>query len=136
MDSFLLTMREFLKKRGINASEEKPDSMKFSVNTLNFLCETTDKDPFFLRLSLPRINNDDAQIDRLSEDVQMLNRTYKVVKIVRGADGYLWIIADLFIYSTDNIELMFDRIIQAMTEMINDYRKLEKEKGYGTVQSS
>lgn len=135
MGNFLMTMREFLKKRGINASEEKPDSMKFSVNTLNFLCETTDKDPFFLRISLPRINNVDAQIERLSEDIHTLNRSYKVVKIVKGADGYLWIIADLFIYSTDNIESMYDRVIQAMTEMINDYRKIEKEKGYGTVQS-
>ena len=135
MGNFLMTMREFLKKRGINASEENPGSMKFSVNTLNLICETTDKDPFFFRISLPRINNTDAQIKRLSEDIQTLNRSYKVVKIVKGADGYLWIIADLFIYSTDNIESMYDRVIQAMTEMINDYRKLEKEKGYGIVQS-
>lgn len=135
MDSLNVIMREFLKKRGISTSEEKPDSMKFSVNTLNFLCEATEKDPYFLRLSLPRINNVEAQIDRLTEDIQLLNRSYKVAKIVKGADGYLWIIADLFIYSTENIESMYDRIIQAMTEMINDFRKLEIEKGYGTIKS-
>lgn len=135
MDNLYSLMREFLMKRGINAREEKAGSLSFSVNGLNFICDTTDTDPYFLRLQLPRINREDTQIDNLADDLQQLNRSFKVSKIVKGADGSLWVIADIFVYSTENINSVFERLIKAMTDMINDYYNLEKEKGNGTVQA-
>lgn len=135
MDNLYDLMRDFLKKRGINAKEEKSGSLKFSVNGLNFICDTTDSDPYFLRLQLPRINSVDAQIDNLSDDIQQLNRSFKVTRIVKGTDGFLWVIADIFVYSTENIDNVFERLIKAMTEMINDYYNLEREKGHGTIQT-
>ena len=135
MDNLYVLMREFLKKRGINAQQEGAGSMRFSLNGLNFLCYTNDSDPFFLRLTLPRINKVDAPIDRLNDEIQQLNYNYKVARIVKGNDGNLMILADLFVYSTENADLVFDRLIQAMTQMIGDYYSLERDKGNGTIQA-
>lgn len=83
--------------------------MSFSLNGLNFICDTTDTDPYFLRLQLPRINSVDAQIDNIYDDIQQLNRSFKVSKIVKGKDGLLWVVADVFVYSTENIDSVFER---------------------------
>ena len=79
-------------------------------------------------MALPRINRPDALLDEMTEEIQRLNRMFKVAKIVKGADNFLWIYADIFIYSTDQVDLLFDRLLQAMTDMINSYFSIEKIK--------
>ena len=135
MDSLYSLIHDFLKKRGIKANDEISGSFSFSVNGLNFICDTNDNDPYFLRLTLPRINRPDALLAEMAEDIQRLNRMFKVAKIVKGADNFLWIYADTFIYSSDQIDLLIDRLLQAMTDMINSYFSIEKVNNDGTVQT-
>lgn len=132
MESIYQLMREYLNKNGIKATEAGKGRLLFSVNNLNFIFDAIDNDPHFLRLSLPRINNQGSQIDNLYQQILQLNRNYKVAKIVREDDGALWIIADAFVYSLDNIESLFVRLIQALTDMIHEYRTIEN-KGNGTT---
>lgn len=132
MDNLFQLMREFLKKSGINAREVGNGRLLFSVNRLNFILDSSDNDPHFLRLALPQINREGATIENLEQQIYQMNRNYKVAKIVRDNDGTLWILADAFVYSTDNVEPLFVRLIQALTDMINEYRTLESN-GNGTV---
>lgn len=125
MESIYNTMREFLKKSGINGQENGSGRIFFSVNGLNFVFDANDADPHFLRLALPHINRKGVSIDNLDTQIQQLNRIYKVAKIVREQDGSLWIFADAFIYSMDNAESLFVRLIRALTDMVNDYHLLE-----------
>lgn len=131
MGSIYQSMLEFLKKSGIQANEVGNGRMFFSVNGLNFIFDANDNDPHFLRLALPQINRQGVQVDNLEQHIFQLNRNYKVSKIVRDTDNSLLILADAFIYSIDNIEPLFVRLIRASTDMIKDYRKIENE-GNGT----
>lgn len=134
MGSIYQSMLDFLKKSGIQANEVGNGRLFFSVNKLNFIFEANDNDPHFLRLALPQINRQDVQVKTLEQQIFQLNRNYKVSKIVRDTDNSLFILADAFIYSIDNIEPLFVRLIQASTDMINDYRKIENN-GNGTNQA-
>lgn len=132
MGGIYQSMQEFLKKGGIQASEEGNGRIYFSVNGLNFVFDANDKDQHFLRLALPHINNLSVQSGNLEQEIYRLNRSYKVTKIVRDQDDSLVILADAFVYSTDNIDSLFVRLIQASTDMINEYRTIENREN-GTV---
>lgn len=134
MESIYQQMREFLKNRGINANEAGNGRLLFSVNGLNFIFDASDKDPHFMRLTLPQINRKGIQVDNLNQQIHQLNQNYKVAKIVRVPDGTLWIFADAFVYNEDNSEALFVRLIQALTDMINEYRTIENN-GNGTTQA-
>ena len=125
-------MRDYLKKSGIKAHDVGNGRLIFSVNNLNYIFEANENDQHFFRLSLPQINRQGVQIANIEQRIQQLNKNYKVAKIVRDNDGSLWIIADTFVYSTDNVESLFFRLTQAMTDMINEYRTIENQ-GNGTV---
>ena len=134
MDNLFQLMRDFLKKSGINANDVGNGRLLFSVNSLNFIFDSSDNDPHFLRLALPQINRQEVSVENVEQQIYQMNRNYKVTKIVRNNDGTLWILADAFVYSTDNVEPLFVRLIQALTDMINEYRTLENN-GNGTVQT-
>lgn len=132
MGNIYQSMQEFLKKGGIQANEVGNGRIHFSVNGLNFIFIANDNDPHFLRLALPQISREGIQLDNLEQQIFTLNRNYKVSKIVRDQDDSLLILADAFVYSTDNIDSLFVRLIQVSTDMINDYRTIENN-GNGTV---
>lgn len=134
MGSIYQSMLDFLKKSGIQANEVGNGRLFFSVNGLNFIFDAYDNDPHFLRLALPQINRQGIQVETLEQQIYLLNRNYKVSKIVRDTDNSLTIVCDAFVYSIDNIEPLFVRLIQASTDMINDYRKIENN-GNGTNQA-
>ena len=134
MESLYHLMRSFLKKSAINAQEVGIGRLLFSVNGLNFIFDAIESDPHFFRMALPHINRQDVQIQDIDLQIHQLNRNYKVAKVVRDIDGNLWIMADAFVYSADNIEPLFVRHIQALTDMINEYRAIENN-GNGTVQT-
>ena len=134
MGSIYQLMQEFLKKSGIQANEVGKGKLLFSVNGLNFIFDANDNDPHFLRLALPQINKQGTQVDNIEQQIQLLNRNYKVAKIVRDHDNSLLILADAFVYNIDNFDSLIVRLIQASTDMINDYRKIENN-GNGNLQA-
>ncbi len=134
MESIYQLMREYLKNSGIKAHEAGNGRLLFSVNGLNFVFDASDKDPNFLRLALPQINREGIQVDNFNQQIHQLNQNYKVAKIVRVSDGTLWIFADAFVYSVDNLDPLFVRLIQVLTDMINEYRTIEND-GNGTFQA-
>ena len=100
-------MREFLKKRGIEVDEKGSGALIFSVNNLRFLFQVFEPDLNFFRLSLPSINNNTKAYEQLHDEIQQLNRDYKVAKIIEQDNHSLWIIADQFVYSTIQIDMLF-----------------------------
>lgn len=133
MENIYVLMREFLKKRGIEVDEKGSGALIFSVNNLRFLFQVFEPDLNFFRLSLPSINNNTKAYEQLHDEIQQLNRNYKVAKIIEQDNHSLWIIADQFVYSTIQIDMLFDRLVQAMTDMIKDYYNKERNN-HGTEQ--
>ena len=69
---------------------------------------------------------------QLFDDIQRLNRNFKVAKIVSQENRNLWIVADHFIFSISQIGSLFERIIQAMGDMIREYHQIGIQRYNGT----
>lgn len=130
MDNIYAFMLEFLKKRSIVAEEKEHGTLTFSVNNLNFIFHSFESDPFFFRLSLPQINQKENAFNLLSKEIQKLNVSFKVAKIVEMENHTLWVIADQFVFSTNKIDLLFDRLIDAMSDMIKNFHQLEIQRSH------
>lgn len=132
MENIYDLMKEYLQKRGIVADTNDKGRIRFSVNNLNYVFEVFDPDPYFFRMSLPQISDNVQAYKLISEEIQGLNRSFKVAKIVVQENHDLWIMADQFVFSISQIESLFERIIQAMGEMIREYRRIEIRHNNGT----
>ena len=132
MDNIYDLMIEYLRKRGIVADTDDRKRISFSVNNLHYIFEVFEPDQFFFRMSLPHITNNTQALDQLSDDIQKLNLNFKVAKIVSQENHELWIVADQFIYSTGQIDSLFERVIQAMGDMIKAYYQIEIQRNNGT----
>lgn len=110
---------DYLSQNGIAYNKLDDSNISFNYNGLNYIMHYTENDPFCFRLMLPRI---DTQIDDTKKNlVNELNNQYKVAKIVE-ADGAFWIMADNFVYSQGNINILFERMLNLLAEMISEYR--------------
>ena len=125
-------MIEYLRKRGIVADTNDRKLISFSVNNLHYIFEVFEPDQFFFRMSLPQITNNVQALNQLSDDIQNLNRNFKVAKIVSQENHELRIIADQFVFSTSQIDSLFERVIQAMGDMIKEYHQMEIKRNNGT----
>lgn len=132
MDNVYDLMIEYLRKRGIVADTNDRKRIVFSVNNLHYIFEVFEPDQFFFRMSLPQISNNTQALEQLSDDIQRLNRNYKVAKIISQENRELWIVADQFVFSTSQIESLFERIIHAMGDMIKEYHQIEIQRNNGT----
>lgn len=132
MDNIYDLMIEYLRKRGIVADVNDRNRISFSVNNLHYLFDVFEPDQFFFRMSLPQITSNAQAVVQFSDDIQRLNRTFKVAKIVSLENHELWIVADQFVFSTNQIDSLFERVIHAMGDMIKEYRQIEIQQNNGT----
>lgn len=132
MENIFDLMIEYLRKRGIVADTNDRKLISFSVNNLHYIFEVFEPDQFFFRMSLPQITNNVQALNQLSDDIQNLNRNFKVAKIVSQENHELRIIADQFVFSTSQIDSLFERVIQAMGDMIKEYHQMEIKRNNGT----
>ena len=92
----------------------------FSVNSLNYVFEDQERDPNYFRLMLPGVgkwNDENIQI------ITDLNWDFKVAKLIKTGE-YLTISAESFVYSEVNIDVLFNRIITLLGDVIpGTYKK-------------
>lgn len=109
---------DYLDKLGISQHTSN-DLVTFSMNQLNFVCKFMPDDPCYIRIMLPRIDNRDVK--ELRDVIADINRSFKVARIVEIEDKP-WIIADSFVYSNENVEILIGRLIRLLTDVIQNYR--------------
>ena len=131
MENLYDLMMEYLRKRGIVADTNDRRRISFSINNLHYIFEVFEPDQFFFRMSLPQITNNAQALVQLSDDIQRLNWNFKVAKIVSQDNRGLGIVADQFVFSTSQIDSLFERIIQAMGDMIREFHQLEIQQNNG-----
>lgn len=113
----------FLKNLNIQFKYEG-QNIAFEKNGLNYLFMFFENDPYYFRLSLPVIDQHKKDKD---ERINSINRQYKVAKLLVVEEN-IWLVADSFVYSTGNVERLFDRLLILLEEMIMNYRA-QSEKG-------
>lgn len=132
MENIYDLMIEYLQQRGIVADTNDRRRISFSVNNLHYIFEVFEPDSFFFRMSLPQITSNVQALNQFSDKIQKLNRNFKVAKIISQENHELWIVADQFVFSISQIDSLFERVIQAMGDMIKEYHKLEIQPNDGT----
>ncbi len=118
---------EFLASRGIAYDIVDEVFIKFKYKDLNYMFQYyKDEDPSYFRIMLPKINNKevDANVLQITKE---LNLNYKTVKIVEFEPGSIWMIIETFVYSLENVDMMFARIIDVLAFVIKIYREKEAE---------
>ena len=125
----LTAFKKYIDSKGIKIQSEDETTIFFERNGLQytFVCEKTD--PYYFRVILPNIlkvnNENEQEILRL---VNSTNLKFKVAKSVIIEDKNVWISVELFVYSMNNIDELFDRIFILCEVVLNEYKEYLNSK--------
>ena len=86
-----------------------------------------DSDPYYFSLILPNIYEfTQAEDLKIRETMDDMTRRYKVAKYYIRNEN-VWLAAEQFVYSRDNINALFDRLLGLLEEAYNDFNKKIRE---------
>ena len=113
----------YLDKNGLKYVRYKEsETLSFSLNNLNYLFQWQERDPNYFRIALPNIENLPIGNEKLTI-VNQLIAGFKVAKAITMDDGNLWLVAETFVYSSENLENLFARLIFLLGQIIEEYRE-------------
>ena len=115
----------YLKSEGITFSIVSNTLLTFQYSRINFLFEYNIEDPSFFRLIVPNIDNEDTITEEIRERVCVISASYKVGKCLIVNNNQVWLTAEAFLFSKENIAPMFQRMITLLCQMLEDYRSHE-----------
>lgn len=96
--------------------------LHFTIDNINYLFSYNfNEDPVYVRIIIPNAGEVDLNE---AEDVRMLydlTNTYKVGKAY-AANGQVWFSTEAFIYIKEEVDFLFQRMIQVLHDMLNQYR--------------
>jgi len=117
LDDFI----SYLNKNGLKyVLYKESETLYFSLNNLNYLFQWQEQDLNYFRIALPNVDNPPLSTERTGI-INQLIAGYKVAKAITMEDGHLWLVAESFVYSLDNIDKLFARMIYLLGQIIEDY---------------
>ncbi|MBR5853744.1 MAG: hypothetical protein IKY74_06030 [Alistipes sp.] len=121
MNKFMIAeLKGFLLANNIEQVVANDNAVIFRKGGLSFLFQHSTDDPYYFRLSLPKV----ALAKNIANvDINDLEVQYKVMKITI-VDGDVWIVAEQFVYCRENLSSLFTRLITLLEEVL----KALKEK--------
>ena len=118
LDDFI----SYLDKNGLKyVSYKESGTLSFSLNNLNYLFQWQERDPNYFRIALPNIESAPISNDRMNI-INQLVASFKVAKAITMEDDNLWLVAETFVYSSDNVDSLFARMIYLLGQIIDEYR--------------
>lgn len=115
----------YLRSRGISYSIVNNNILTFQYSNINFLFEYNVDDSSFFRFIVPDIDNEGTITDDTRKKVCDISASYKVGKCLIISNNQVWLTAETFIFSKENVEPMFQRMITLLCQMLEDYRSHE-----------
>ena len=124
----LSQFKNFLEKAGFQIKKEDEDkSLLFEFENLNVIFVCNPSEPDYFRLLLPRIYSfDKNNKERVCQICDEYNQKFKVAKLWT-LDNYIWVAAEQFAYSFDNIDSLFMRCLRILDSVYNDLKNTIKE---------
>ena len=97
--------------------------LQFTIGDRNFLAEyDREGDPDFFRILLPIVEHVGSQLtDDVARRMAAISSAYKVGKAIQVADN-VWLTAEVFIYDRLNTDSLFERLINLLNAMFDDYK--------------
>lgn len=118
----LTSFHSYLLNLDVDIQEHRETFIVFKKNRLQFLFVTETSDPFYFRVILPNIaeiRKDNKQ--KIDTIINLENSKFKVAKAVI-AEHEVWVSAEQFVYSKDNINNLFDRILSLLEGFVIDFK--------------
>jgi len=118
LDDFI----SYLNKNGLKyVLYKESETLSFSLNNLNYLFQWQEQDLNYFRIALPNVDSPQLSTERTGI-INQLVAGYKVAKAITMNDGNLWLVAESFIYSSDNVDKLFARMIYLLGQIFDEYR--------------
>lgn len=115
----------FLSSMGIVPQNTTDETISFEYNGLSFLFVSDKSDPYYMRLILPNIENiDDANEIDVYKKINHYNNKFKAIKM-SVVENSIWILVEQFLYSRENANKLFFRLMKILETVITEYRKCQ-----------
>ena len=125
----LEAFKKYLDSKGIKIQNEFDTTINFERNGLQYIFFSEKSDPYYFRVILPNILKvtPETETDILNL-VNTVNLKYKVAKSVIIDNKDVWISVELFVYSMNNIDELFNRVFILHEAVLNEYKEFLKNK--------
>lgn len=126
LNNIIETFKNYLDFRNISFKNIDDNVIAFEAENLNMLFAIDSEDKSYIRILVPKI---DSVLELEKDDwckLAEINSNYKVAKIVQIGND-LWITCELFIYSGELLELLFNRMILACRTIYEAYVNYKKQ---------
>lgn len=115
----------FLSSIGIVPQNTTDETISFEYNGLSFLFVSDKSDPYYMRLILPNIENiDNANEIDVYKKINHYNNKFKAIKM-SVVENSIWILVEQFLYSRENANNLFFRLMKILETVITEYRKCQ-----------
>lgn len=125
----LEAFRKYLLSNDIEVQNEKDGTaIYFERNTLQYIFNCEKSDPYYFRIILPnilKVTSDNKQ--EILQLVNSVNLKFKVAKSVIVEDENVWVSVELFAYSMNNIDELFNRAFILHETVLNEYKEYLKK---------
>ena len=111
---------------GIEPKDTTDETISFEYNGLSYLFVSDKSDPYYIRLILPNIENiNNANEINVYKNINQYNNKFKAVKM-SVVENSIWLSIEQFLYSRENSNSLFFRLMKILETVITDYRKCQK----------
>lgn len=116
--------RDYVSKQSeISILQENESFFNFSNNGLIYTFETFEEDPYYFRIVLPNIFAvDDSNKNWVNSQIEYLSISVKVARLVKN-ESSVSAIADSFVYSPENIDYLFKRVLSCLVTIYDELKK-------------
>jgi hypothetical protein len=112
---------DFLSKKGVEDLKQEEGFVFFKYNKFSYMYQYDEKDdPYYFRIMLPNIES--PVTDEIRKKMVTLSTKFKVVKLTE-MNNQVWITMEQFVYCFDNLDKLFERMIEVLETAIKEYRK-------------
>lgn len=120
------TFESFLNENNISYEYVESDIIAFSYKELNFIFAIDTTDDNYVRIILPKTTEFKDKAKYTTDILITLNSNLKVVKF-EIIDNSVWISAEAFVFSVENIAILYQKLIDILVFAIDElYKKLTK----------
>lgn len=112
---------DLLASQGLMPQKISSNVLKFSKEGLKFVFQADlDDDPSFFRLMLPDIEGNMEDMNLVYNKISDISSAFKVGKCVI-INNEVWLTAEGFYYEKSTLQLLINRLIKVLQDMINAY---------------
>ncbi len=129
MECMIKLFKKYLDTQDIEYKTLLDSLISFELEDLNYLFFSDSDDINYFRLFLPKIDDypkDESQQKKIDNIVNMINSSYRVVKVIILEES-VWLCIEQFVYSTQDINEIFKISIEILKVAIERYRNLINE---------